>query len=95
MDSGIVFEVSNKEIESRPIDEIDVEQLGAEQFAWLESSWEGRPPHFDLLIGNGWVRVSIDKGQPVDDMVARWQSALDRFRDRRQAYLLYDRTVED
>jgi magnesium transporter len=36
VDSGIVFEVSNKEIESKPIDEIDVEQLGAEQFAWLD-----------------------------------------------------------
>ena len=36
MDSCLVFEVSNKKIESKPIDEIDLGQLGAERFAWLD-----------------------------------------------------------
>jgi uncharacterized protein YbbC (DUF1343 family) len=59
------------------------------EFAWLETSWEGRPPHFDLLIGNGWVRRWIDQGQSVDSMVAQWQGTLEQFDVQRERYVLY------
>ncbi|MFL7810297.1 MAG: exo-beta-N-acetylmuramidase NamZ domain-containing protein [Anaerolineae bacterium] len=65
--------------------------LWPQAFEWLETSWEGRPPHFDLLIGNGWVRQWIDEGRPVDEIVAQWSGTLAQFAQQRQPYLLYGR----
>jgi len=65
--------------------------LWPQAFEWLETSWEGRPPHFDLLIGNGWVRQWIDERRPVDAIVAQWHGTLAQFDQQRQPYLLYDR----
>ncbi|MBN1641683.1 MAG: DUF1343 domain-containing protein [Anaerolineae bacterium] len=59
-------------------------------FAWRETSWEGRPPHLDLLIGNGWVRTWIDAGRPVDEIAAQWQEPLRGFAALRERYLLYE-----
>lgn len=67
-----------------------IRSLWPTDFAWLQSSWEGRPAHFDLLIGNGWVREQIDAGHPVDPIVASWQQELVRFEERRRQYLLYE-----
>jgi uncharacterized protein YbbC (DUF1343 family) len=64
--------------------------LWPDTFEWRGTSWEGRPPHFDLLIGNGWVRDEIDDARPVDEIAARWQTALDRFEALRRHYLLYE-----
>jgi uncharacterized protein YbbC (DUF1343 family) len=63
--------------------------LWPQAFEWLGTSWEGRPPHFDLLIGNGWVRGWIDEGRPVDEIVAQWRGTLVQFEQQRQPYLLY------
>ncbi len=49
-----------------------VHALWPDDFAWLKSSWEGHPPHFDLLIGNGWVRPHLDAGQSVSDLEGEW-----------------------
>jgi uncharacterized protein YbbC (DUF1343 family) len=65
-------------------------RLWPDQFAWLRTSWEGHPPHFDLLIGNGWVRERLDTGEPIDDIIARWQSDLARFWSVRQQHVMYD-----
>ncbi len=59
------------------------------EFQWRPTSWEGTPPHFDLLIGNGWVRPQIDAGRPVDEIVAGWQDSLQTFEQLCKAYLLY------
>jgi len=64
-------------------------RLWPTDLAWLPTSWEGRPPHFDLLIGNGWVRPQIDAGRPVDEMIAEWQDSLQRFEENRKLYFLY------
>ena len=45
--------------------------------------------HFDLLIGNDWVRQDIENGVPVVQMVGRWQPDLARFKRVREKYLLY------
>jgi uncharacterized protein YbbC (DUF1343 family) len=63
--------------------------LWPDAFSWRPSSGDGRPPHFDLLVGNGWVREGIDAGQPVDEVVARWQADLSGFDELRQQFLLY------
>jgi uncharacterized protein YbbC (DUF1343 family) len=65
-------------------------QLWPESFKWLGTSWEGRRPHFDLLIGNDWVRPALGQGTPVEELTARWQDDLVRFRTQRQPYLLYN-----
>jgi uncharacterized protein YbbC (DUF1343 family) len=64
--------------------------LWPQAFAWLGTSREGRLPHFDLLIGNGWVRSWIDEGRPVDEIIAQWEDALAQFGHLRGPYLLYD-----
>ncbi len=60
-----------------------------DKFSWLGTSWEGRPPHFDLLIGNDWVRQEIDAGVPVSEIINRWQGTLSSFLLRRKRYLIY------
>lgn len=49
----------------------------------------GEPPFFDKLAGNGWIRQSIEDGESVDAIEARWQPALRRFEEIRRRYLLY------
>jgi uncharacterized protein YbbC (DUF1343 family) len=60
-----------------------------EHFAFLATSWEGRPPHFDLLAGGARLREGLAAGIPVAELVAAWQPELNDFASRRQPYLLY------
>jgi uncharacterized protein YbbC (DUF1343 family) len=66
-----------------------IRSLWPETFRWRESSWEGRPAHFDLLIGNRWVREQLDAGCPVDEIVSSWQEALSQFDALRRQVFLY------
>ncbi|OQA21778.1 MAG: hypothetical protein BWY63_01132 [Chloroflexi bacterium ADurb.Bin360] len=58
-------------------------------FAFLRSSWEGRPAHLDLLAGSAQVREALMSGVPVEDLVAGWESDLAAFAEQRRPYLLY------
>jgi beta-N-acetylhexosaminidase len=49
-----------------------------------------RPQHFDALIGNGWVREALERGEAVEAVVRRWQTELEAFAVERKGYLLYD-----
>ncbi len=49
----------------------------------------GSPPFFDRLAGNGWIRESIETGESLDAIEARWQPELRHFEELRQRYLLY------
>ncbi len=60
-----------------------------DRFTFLEASWEGRLPHFDLLMGNAWVREGIAAGVAAEALTAGWHDAEDDFRRRREAYLIY------
>lgn len=60
-----------------------------EQFEFLQSSWEGRPPHFDLLTGVAAVREGLAAGQAVEDITAAWAGIEAEFAERRRPYLLY------
>ncbi|QHT45690.1 DUF1343 domain-containing protein [Bacillus sp. SB49] len=44
---------------------------------------------FDLLIGNGWVRESINEGHSVEQMEKRWKDDLKKFNKTRKHFLLY------
>jgi uncharacterized protein YbbC (DUF1343 family) len=58
-------------------------------FAFLESSWEGSAPQFDLLAGSPKLREGLVAGVPVADLAAAWQDELNAFAAIRQGYLLY------
>jgi uncharacterized protein YbbC (DUF1343 family) len=53
-----------------------------ERFAWV-------PAHFDRLAGGARLREQIESGVDPGEIVRSWQESLDRFRQRRQAALLY------
>ena len=48
---------------------------------------EGR--FFDLLAGQRYVRQMILEGASADEIRARWQDDVQRFREQRRPYLLY------
>jgi uncharacterized protein YbbC (DUF1343 family) len=60
-----------------------------EHFEFLTTSWEGRPPHFDLLMGNVRVRAGLEQGVSVEELTADWPTVAEEFRRRRRPYLIY------
>ncbi|MGC8780950.1 MAG: DUF1343 domain-containing protein, partial [Anaerolineae bacterium] len=60
-----------------------------DRFAFLPSSWEGKPPHFDLLIGDPHVRSAILQDVPVAELIAPWDAVAAAWAKHRQPYLLY------
>ncbi|MFN8471623.1 MAG: DUF1343 domain-containing protein [Anaerolineae bacterium] len=65
------------------------QEVAPRDFAWRPALGDDRL-HFDLLIGNDWVRQALDAGEPVPDVVARWASDLECWRNLRTRYFLYD-----
>jgi uncharacterized protein YbbC (DUF1343 family) len=53
-----------------------------EQFQWREGS-------IDRLSGSDDVRGAIDRGTPVDEILASWRSGLSEFDAMRKRYMLY------
>lgn len=50
---------------------------------------EFRVEAFDRLIGNGWVREALEKGDDLDSIQERWSTGLEAFKKTRERYLLY------
>jgi N-acetylmuramic acid 6-phosphate etherase len=46
-------------------------------------------PFLDLLLGSAGPRLAIERGEPVDRIIASWQPALDAFAAAREPFLLY------
>jgi len=61
-----------------------------DRFAFLESSWEGRPPHFDLLAGSAALREGLSLGYDVAGLTAGWAAYEAGFRARRAPHLIYE-----
>ncbi|MCI0478645.1 MAG: DUF1343 domain-containing protein, partial [Anaerolineales bacterium] len=59
------------------------------RFEFLPSSWEGHPPHFDLLTGDARARIALESDQPIETITRAWADDLARFNATRQKYLLY------
>ena len=45
--------------------------------------------YFDDVLGNSTVLEELEKGEPVDQIIAEYQPGLDEFAKERQKYLLY------
>ena len=60
-----------------------------DRFEFLSTSWEGRPPHLDLLIGTPHVREALVWNQSIESIVSEWSSDLSNFEEIRHRYLLY------
>jgi len=58
-------------------------------FEFLPTSWEGRPPHFDLLAGTPRLRQGLEAGEPVETLVREWTGDVACFERTRRACLLY------
>lgn len=58
------------------------------QYGW-RSQDGGSAYWLDKLSGNREVRLAVERGAPVDDIVALWQDDLAAFRTRRARHLLY------
>jgi uncharacterized protein YbbC (DUF1343 family) len=61
----------------------------SDKFEFLPSSWEGRPPHFDLLTGVAAVREGLAAGKPTSQITASWAEIEANFAEKRKPYLLY------
>jgi beta-N-acetylhexosaminidase len=44
----------------------------------------------ELLSGTGWIPSAIDEGEEAETIIHRWQEELERFKEVRQRYLIYD-----
>lgn len=47
-------------------------------------------PMFEKLVGVGWVREMILAGAPEEEIRARWADDVERYREKRVQYLLYE-----
>ena len=65
-------------------------RLAPDDFAWRPPAEPGGPHFIDLLAGTPRLRVALDDGVPVPEIVASWRDDLASFADRRRPYLLYD-----
>ena len=60
-----------------------IHDLYPEYFSW-------RARHFDLLCGSDQVRLAIENGTNIDNLISSWQEPLDKFIRVREKYLLYE-----
>ena len=63
--------------------------LAPDSFEFLTSSWEGLPPHFDLLTGDAAIREGLLAGASVADLAGGWPALAAAFIEARQPYLCY------
>ncbi len=59
-----------------------IRQEYEEQFAWRESS-------IDRLSGSDELRLAIDQGKSVEEILASWAAAAKRFDEESRKYFLY------
>ena len=64
-------------------------KLHPREFEFLQTSWEGKTPHFDLLTGNTHIKHDLLNRKPVSEIAKTWQKDLRGFLRRRKEYLLY------
>jgi len=63
--------------------------IASDEFVFLPSSWEGRPPHLDLLTGNARIREGLAAGASVTELTAEWAAIAAAWIATRLPYLLY------
>ena len=63
--------------------------LAPNQVEFFSTSWEGKPPHLDLLTGDARVREGLSTNQPTNTLTFPWANELLQFNETRKRYLLY------
>lgn len=66
-----------------------VKQAHPAHFAWREPWTPGGHYPIDLLSGGDQVRLRLDAGSPVAELVDTWKEGVEAFKQLRAAYLLY------
>ena len=71
---------------------IAIRKLWPDSFAWREPPYEYEleRPAIDILAGNSEVRRAIEQGAEVQRLEQSWEADLERFRNIRERYLLYE-----
>lgn len=64
-------------------------EIAPDKFEFLKTSWEGHPPHFDLLTGDKHVREGLVARQSIASMMSTWETGLEQYHAKRNKYLLY------
>ncbi|MCX7995798.1 MAG: DUF1343 domain-containing protein [candidate division WOR-3 bacterium] len=69
-----------------------IKRFYPEKFSWRKPPYEFEKEKmpFDILIGNSWVRKSIEQDEPVHRIERRWQEGLQAYKKRHKEFLLYD-----
>jgi uncharacterized protein YbbC (DUF1343 family) len=65
--------------------------LYGENFRWKEPPYEyvfDKNP-FDVISGTDRVRISIERGDSLEDLERSWRAELPEFENVREKYLLY------
>jgi len=65
-----------------------------EKFNFLDSSWEGAKPHFDLLAGTPHAREKLLTGESVEEIEQAWADELKEFEEKRQKFLIYEQRLK-
>lgn len=63
--------------------------LFPDDFQFLPSSWEGHPPHIDLLLGSASVREGLLQGADPNDLMAGWLEIETGFLEAGRPFWLY------
>jgi uncharacterized protein YbbC (DUF1343 family) len=66
-----------------------VKTLCPAEFGWRETSWEGKHPHFDLLMGTDRARDMLDGAEDIDALIEEWSTGLTQFGEVARAFWLY------
>jgi uncharacterized protein YbbC (DUF1343 family) len=64
-----------------------IKKLWPGEFAWHIP--QGGIHNFDRLAGTDQLRLALDAGTPVDEILAGWEEDLQQFKNLRENYLLY------
>lgn len=63
--------------------------LFPDDFQFLASSWDGHPPHLDLLLGSAAVREGLSQGAAPADLFGGWPAIEADFVESARPYWLY------
>ena len=61
---------------------VETHRMSGTRWGWLQA-------HFDRLAGTDILRLAIDAGAGVDEIVAGWEKDLEAFKRVRERYLIY------
>ena len=67
----------------------EIYRLPGNQLTFLENSWEGEYPHFDLLMGTAEVRFALQAGLGFREFKNKWEEECSKFESLRRPFLLY------